>query len=110
MSTFQRTLANALTFRASCDFSRFGGEHHGDKPLLAFVRNFHGPTPKIERTVQKEGNKRLQAISKTHRRRMCSSKIVNIVTNVVLKILIRSGQMKVEAPHDLHHRSSTDIE
>jgi hypothetical protein len=54
-----------------------GWEYHRDSWLLSFVRDFHGPSPQIRRTVRKSGEHH-HSIRKKHRSGMCSGKIADI--------------------------------
>jgi hypothetical protein len=76
-----------------------GREYHSHNWPLAFVRNFHGPSPKIRRTVRDKGIQH-HAIGKKHCSGMYGRKVGHIAADYILKILSWRGQVKVKSRHD----------
>jgi hypothetical protein len=75
-------------------------EYHSHDWPLAFIRDFHGPSPKIRHAVREKGTQH-QAIRKKHCSGMDGRKVGHIAADVILKILIWRRQVKVKSRHGL---------
>src|SRR5262249_12687498 len=69
------------------------------------VRDLHPPAPKIRSSVG-EGREHDHASRDLHRSRMCSDNIVELAANVVMDVVIGSGEVEVESWHDGTHSHS----
>jgi hypothetical protein len=76
-----------------------GREYHSHNWPLAFVHNFHGPSPKIRRAALEKGIHHY-TIRKKHCSGMHGRKVGHIAADFILKILIWPRQVKVKSRHD----------
>jgi len=78
---------------------KIGWEYHGHNSSLSVVRDFYHPSSKLDGTVCKD-REHHHATRKLHGSGMRSAEIVDVAANAISKILIRSGEVKVESWHD----------
>jgi hypothetical protein len=84
------------------------GEYHRENRVFPVVGDSYRPTTKIGDAVRKCG-KHYYAICKLHGSEMCAREINKLATDLISKILISRGQVKIKSRHELLQEGQNNI-
>jgi hypothetical protein len=84
------------------------GEYHCENRVFLVVGDSYRPTTKIDDVVRKCG-KHYYTICELHGSEMCGREINKLATDLISKILISRGQVKIKSPHKLPQEGHNNI-
>ena len=84
------------------------GEYHCENRVFPVVGDSYRPTTKIGDAIRKCG-RHYYTICELHGSEMCGREINKLATNLISKILISRGQVKIESRHKLLQEGHNNI-